>query len=107
MIVKYTRPIKKFRGSLSARGRFSNGRSYGRQNIKMTKYCQDAYQIVPLDIRNKNVHSEKFDLTKVVDPNISDVVNPSFMTRCIKRNNLRLFSSKSEHFENVTPVQGF
>ena len=37
-----------FRGSLSVRESvFQNGRSYWRSNIKMPKYCRDAYQILP------------------------------------------------------------
>ena len=35
------------------------------------------------------------------------IITNLFETRGIERNNFRPFSSKSEHFENLTPVQGF
>ena len=63
MVVKYTiRPIKNvrvdfsFRGSLSARGRFSKWPLLWRQNIKMPKHCQDAYQIGQRLIRKKTFY---------------------------------------------------
>ena len=57
------------------------------------RYLKDVRVLVSVDTETSSVYV--------------GIITNLFETRGIERNNFRPFSSKSEHFENLTPVQGF